>query len=114
MGDPNDAAAMWLPGETYQAYGDEVVMHVESWTSTTATVSLSNRALHDVYITAGAAEPGNGTQAGPWNTVEEGYSSAFRNGTLHLAPGVYNGSLRMTKPCVLMREGTTGVVRITN
>jgi M6 family metalloprotease-like protein len=113
-GDPNDMAARWWPTETYQNYGDQVVMHVESWTSSTATVSLSNRGLTEVFVNLRGPEPGFGTEAYPWNTIEEGYSSVYRSGTVHIAPGVYNEGLRIGKPCRLVRNGSSGTVRIGN
>ncbi len=111
-GDPNDTAAMWRPTETYLHAGAKFVMHVESWTPTTATLSLSNQALDIVHVAPGAAEPGYGTVAQPWNTVVEGYASVYRGGTVYLQPGTYSGAFRIGKPCTLRRSGSTGVVRI--
>lgn len=113
-GNPNDESAMWRPQETYLDQTNQVIIHVEDWTPTTATVSLSNRALATVYVEDGASEPGYGTQVSPWNTVEEGYASVFDGGVVYLAPGTYAESFRIGKRCILRRSGSSGVVRIGN
>lgn len=113
-GDPNDQSAIWRPTETYLDQSNQVIIHVEDWTPTTARVSLSNRALINVYVDDTAPEPGYGTPADPWNTVEEGYASVFQGGTVYLTPGTYAESFRLGKACRLVREGSSGVVRIGN
>jgi hypothetical protein len=113
-GDPNDAHAMWTPTETFTHSGDQVIVHVERWTTETATVSVSNRALPIVHVSSGVPDGGTGTPTSPWNTVVEGYSSVHRGGQLWIAPGTYNESMRIGKPCRLARSGSSGVVRIGN
>ncbi len=110
-GDPNDEAAMWLPGESYLNASAAVVVHVESWNATSAVVSVSNKARDPVYVWGGASGYQDGSPEDPWNTVEEGYAGVYPNGTVYIIPGNYPETLTMSKPCRLEQGyGTEPVI----
>lgn len=111
-GDPNDASAMWLPGETYLNSGAGVVVHVESWTSTRAVVSVSNKARSTVNVRVAADGYEDGSSLYPWNTVKEGYASVYPGGAVYMVPGTYHETMTISKPCRLMVGAGTGSVII--
>jgi hypothetical protein len=111
-GDCNDEAAMWLPGETYLNGADAVIAHVEWWDGERAVVAVSNQARNPVYVDGSYAGAEYGTPPMPWNTVEEGYASVYAGGTVFIEPGSYSEGLNISKPCVLLRGGSSGSVII--
>lgn len=44
---------------------------------------------YDLYVQADAAPGGDGSQAAPFQTIEEGVAAALPNGVVHILPGTY-------------------------
>jgi len=110
--DPNDAGAMWVPGETFTADSVNVIVHVESMGNNSAVVALSNRPRDIVYGDALWGGYEDGQSGTPWKTLAAAYASVHRSGTVRLDPGTYPENLRLTKPCRIERQGTTGTVTL--
>ena len=108
--DPNDASAMWVPGETYLNIGANVVVHVEEWDATGARVSISNKARQVAYVWSAASGFEDGSPGAAWNSVGEGYASVYRGGTVSITPGQYRESLSFSKPCIMIANGVGTVV----
>jgi hypothetical protein len=111
-GNPNDAGAMWLPGETFLDLDASLQVTVDWADAHRSQVTLTNRPRSPVYVDLGNTGYENGTQADPWNSVREGYGAVLPDGTVYIMPAVYPEALTLSKPATLQRDGTSGTVTI--
>lgn len=64
---------------------------------------------YDLYVQADAAPGGNGTQAAPYQTIQEALDAAQPNATIHVLPGTYpiTQQINVNKPGIKI-EGSAG------
>ncbi len=110
--DPNDDGAAWVLGESFVDEANRIVITVELADATSSVVTLTNAALHEVYVDGGHSGPENGTPASPWSSVWEGHGAVFPGGAVWIAPGSYDEAVILRKPAVLRRWGGAGSVVI--
>lgn len=111
-GDPNDAGAMWLPGENFYDAAKGVQIFIESETSTGYVVSITNSPRGTTYVSRTNAGTENGSSGNPWNTVSEGFAGVIPGGTIYTVPGSYSETMMIRKPLVFRRWGSSGSVTI--
>ncbi len=115
-GNPNDAGAMWMPGETFHDSAHGVLLHVEAGFVPAdvphSLVHFTNAPLPDVHVDLAHGGYHDGTTAYPWNSAIAGYVAATREGTVHIKPGEYSGVLIMSKPVTLVRDAASGTVTL--
>lgn len=110
--DPNDDSAMWTPCETFADELNGIVATVESADDHSSLVTLSNAGRYTVYVDGAYSGPEDGSPLSPWNTVWEGHCTVFPGGNVMIEPGSYPETLRLCKPAVLRRSGSSGTVVI--
>ena len=111
-GDPNDAGAQWLPGESFYDATNHITMFVEREISNGFEVSISRSARNPTYVDPDNGGFENGTSSYPWDTLYEGVVSVAPSGTLYVAPDNYPGTRTIRKPLTLRRDGSSGTVII--
>ena len=66
---------------------------------------------YDLYVQAGAAPGGDGSQAAPFQSIEEALAQALPNGVINVLPGTYpiTGQLNVSTPGLVIK-GRAGAV----
>jgi hypothetical protein len=110
--DPNDEGAMWRPGESFEDPVSGIIGTVV-WADTSGSIlTLTNAGRADTYVNGAMSGYEDGSPSHPWNTVLEGHGGVFSEGDVYIAPGFYDETLRLVKPAVLARWGSSGSVII--
>ncbi len=68
--------------------------------------------LATTYVDSSNSGTEDGSSANPFNTVEEGMTSAETSGQLLIKPGTYPENILINRPMIISRWDTTGVVVI--